>query len=437
MPALAVPTEPHAIERGDHLYLVAPVGPFTPTEEQIGEFAFAQQLKQAAPNPNLTWMRGQYVEADAPNLNRQMWTSGELAIKALTPMFMPVTVMHDPRTAVGLIADTKLLTPDADSVPRSRIETALALWKHRFPEAVEEAALNATRGTLMQSMECLSPDYSCSECGMNFQKLPDGYERENWCAHLKGEQGSNASRILGNVVFTGTGLIYGTRGAAGANPKAHLEVFADELASLHHEFHAKAESRDTKRSRSKPPMAEITIEQSEYDRLKAAEVRVNDLEEAKKTAEKDVETAEAAKVKAEGERDAEKKEREKAEEKARRSELRDERWGKLGAGFVAKLGDKTKAKLQEQAGTLSDEEWSTRLEEVSELTGVKSDAEAEEGASKGAGKPEGNGADEGETFGEEEIARAAFGGTKPEDSTEPSEGERGAVMKGLFTGAKS
>jgi hypothetical protein len=34
-------------------------------------------------------------------------------------MLMPVTVMHDPRTAVGTIADVKLLTPEKDGVPRA------------------------------------------------------------------------------------------------------------------------------------------------------------------------------------------------------------------------------------------------------------------------------------------------------------------------------
>jgi hypothetical protein len=117
--------EPHVFEKGDMLYIVAPVSPFTPGETEIEEFAFAKNLKDQAPNENLLWLRGQYVEADQPNRNGQMWTSGELAIKSVTPNFMPVTVMHDPRTAVGLIADTELKVPDRDSVPRARIETKL------------------------------------------------------------------------------------------------------------------------------------------------------------------------------------------------------------------------------------------------------------------------------------------------------------------------
>lgn len=435
MPALAVPKEPACFERGDHLYLVAPVGRFAPTDEQIKEFAFAEEYKREAPNPALVWMRGQYVEADKPNLNRAMWTAGELALKALTPMFMPVTVMHDPRTAVGLIADTKLLTPEADQVPRAKIETALALWGHRFPEAVEEALANADQGTLMQSMECLSPDYACSDCGMNFHKLPHGYERENWCAHLKGEEGSNASRILGNVIFTGTGLIYGTRGAEGADPQAHLEVFQEEVASLHREAHERAGAENTRKP-SRPRKAVMELEQAEYDKLKAAEARVTDLEAAKSAAETAVETAEAAKTKAEEERETEKKRADDAEEKARRSDLRDERMSKLGPGFTGKLGDFTKGRLQEQAGEMSDEDWDARLKEVEETAGVKRDAEAAKGKPpKDPDKPDAENEDD---FGIEEIANAQFGGSRgPDDAVEPTRQERASVTQGLFSAPKA
>jgi hypothetical protein len=92
------------------------------------------------------WLRGQYVEADHPNRNGAQWRAGELALKKLTPLLMPITVMHDPRTAVGTIADVKLLTPEQDNVPASRLETYLALWAHRFPEIAREAELNASGG---------------------------------------------------------------------------------------------------------------------------------------------------------------------------------------------------------------------------------------------------------------------------------------------------
>jgi hypothetical protein len=164
-------------ERGDHIYIAAPVQLWTPNDEQIEELAFAKQVKAQSPNENIVWFKGSYVEADNPNGNGAMWQAGELGVKSVTPRLMPVTVMHDPRTAVGVIADTTLLTPEKDKVPRARIDTILALWGHRFPEAVAEAVANARQGTLMQSMECFSPWYECSECGATFTKLPGGAEQ--------------------------------------------------------------------------------------------------------------------------------------------------------------------------------------------------------------------------------------------------------------------
>ncbi len=79
-------------ERGDRLYIVSEVAPIRPTEEEIAEYAFSQELMKQAPNPAIKWLQGQFVEADKPNRNGQQWTEGEVAIKSLTPMFMPVTV---------------------------------------------------------------------------------------------------------------------------------------------------------------------------------------------------------------------------------------------------------------------------------------------------------------------------------------------------------
>lgn len=428
--------QPIVFERGDKLFIVGNVGVITPTDEEIANYSFAEQVKKAAPNPNLQWFRGQYVEADKANLNRVMWTAQELALKALTPMFMPVTVMHDPRTAVGVIADAALLTPEKDSVPRSKIDTTLALWAHRFPEAVEEALENVKAGTLMQSMECLAPQYECSVCGMGYVKMPGGFERENWCEHLRDMEAANASRILGNVVFTGTGLIYGTRGAQGADPQAHLEAFQDEVAELHTRWRHDQEAATYHTSRRTSTMGQITVEQSEWDRVQRERndaIRERDEARTEKAeAEKKVETAEAAKAKAEGERDEFKTKAEQAEERAAKTTLRDERMGKLGAGFVAKLGETTKKNLTKHAETLSDDDWTARLEELSEAYGVKPDAKAEE-------KSEEKSEDETATttgkdkdvFTEEEIAKAQFGGAPSSGDREPSAAERRAVLAGL------
>ncbi len=431
-------------ERGDKIYLVAPVQVFTPTDQQMEEFAFATQVKRNAPNENIVWFRGQYVEADNPNANGAMWKADELAIKSLTPMLMPVTVMHDPRTAVGTIADVKMLTPDKDGVQRSRIDTVLALWGHRFPEAVREAEVNAQQGTLMQSMECYSPWYECSVCGSVYHKLPHGLEQAQWCAHLKASnpsagyvdlsqaQSANASRILGDVCFTGTGLIFGTRGARGAYSEAHLQSFEDELASFHQGVHT---ATATPRSASSMGQLvqidtdELATLRKERDDAKQEAAKVPTLTQEKAAAETAAEQAETAKVVAEAAKAESDRKLAAAEEAAAKAELKDKRWGALGGEFVAKLGDFTKGRLQEQAGTLDDTEWDNRLKELEETTAVKRDA------AKASDEP----TDTGRTlldstlppdFKPDEIAAASGGFTRAAPGVVPRD-EQAQVIGGL------
>lgn len=417
-------------ERGDTMYLVSPVAPFTPEQQEIEEFAFKDVFKHA-PNPHIVWLRGQYVEADRPNLNGAMWLSDELAVKSLTPNFMPVTVMHDPRTAVGLIADTRLRAAGEAGVARSRLDNTIGLWGHRFPEAVEEALANYENGELMQSMECKPGFYDCSECGKRYPKLPGGAEEANWCDHLKGVQGETAARILGGVCFTGTGLIFGSRGAEGAYTEASLEPLMDEVAEFHEAAHTNSRRQSQKTKRSKTSME---IEDTRYQELLAAESRLKEVEPKLATAEeaaakvpeleKEVEELETAKVAAETERDTLKTEKEALEEAARADDLKADRWEKLGKDFLAKLGDKTKGRLEEQAKSLSDEEWAARLDELAEMTGVATDA---------GGKPD-PAASGDDTFTTEEIARSGAGrsgGNNGGGGSEPTAAKRRSVVAGL------
>jgi hypothetical protein len=429
--------EPTIFEREGSIFLVAPVAPLTPGAEEIENYAFAQQLKNAAPNENLMWLRGNYVEADNPNANGHIWTAGELSIKSLTPMFMPVTVMHDPRTAVGLIAEAGLKVPEKDDVPRSRIETAMALWQHRFPEVCEEAMHNYNAGSLMQSMECRSPWYTCAECGESFAKLPEGAESKNWCQHMKASDGHGA-RILGDVTFTGTGLIFGSRGARGAYDQAHLEVFQDEVA----EFHHKAQ-HDRPRRRRRTSMDPIEISREEYaelqkrptpEELAAEKQRADKAEADKAEAEKKAEEKEQEAQREKDRADAAEQKVTQAEEESAKDSLAKDRFSKLGQGFLAKLGEFTRTRVEDQARTLSEEDWEARLKELEESTQVARDEggpaptpEASAAAAPSGGTPSKPG-----EFTREEVARANTGGPGGSEHADPSPEQRSSVMRGLM-----
>lgn len=169
-------------------------------------------------------------------------------------------------------------------------------------------------------------------------------------------------------------------------------------------------------------MDTIEIKRDEYDELKARpEGKELDELAAKLTqAEKDLEAAEAAKVKAETEKAELQGKLNAAEEQARQATLRDERLDALGEGFVAALGEKTKDRLRKQAGSLADDEWTARLDELEELTGKKRDlGKANPATSTSADS----------TFTTDEVARFQGGGAS--DAHIPTVNERRSVFAGL------
>jgi hypothetical protein len=388
-------TRAHCFERGDKIFLTTPLTIVRPSESEIAEYAFASSVKTKAPNENLGWVQGSYVEAGRANLNKAMWLSDELALKSLTPMLMPVTVMHDPRTAVGTIADCKLIT-DAGS----RIDTILAIWRHRFPQIWDETVHNIENAEMMQSMECYAPNYSCSECGQQFVKLAKGAEQSSWCEHLSND---TACRILSDVCFTGTGLIFGSRGAKGAYTEAFLEPFENAIAESHERAHIDGSYRSSEGSTS--TMSLVQIEESELSTIRTerneAKAKVETLSSENRDLTSKVEKAEAEALKEKEGREKAEKENKDLTESAQRNGLKDKRLEVLGDGFMAKLGEFTRGRLTEAAGTQSDEDWEATLREKEEMAGVKRDLKKDAGTTTAAAGPAGVAA---ASFSQEEVA---------------------------------
>lgn len=367
----------HFFEKDNHFYITTPLEVTEVSEGEVEAFAFADQLREENPNKNILWLRGSYVEADRPNTNGDTWESFTLEDSQRTPRLMPVTVMHDMESAVGVIADVQLRTPHKDGVKRTKLETVLAIWAHRFPDVAEEIRQNYKNGTLMQSMECRAKVYRLAADGDSTDVEDD-------------------VRILRDVTFTGTGLIFGTRGKRGAYDEAHLEVFEERVAA----HHAAVRNR-----RSRPTVAKTEIEVEELVALKArptaedlqaAEKRADEAVQGREAAEQRVEELEAQVTKLQGEVEAAKADLEKERDKVAAEELKADRLGSLGDGFLGKLGDTTRGRLERQAKEMSDEEWADRIAEVEEMIGVKADAKAQP-------------ADE-DTFTEAELTASALGG---------------------------
>jgi hypothetical protein len=411
---------PTAFERGDKLFLTTPLTLVTPTESQIEEYAFASAVKSNAPNEHIGWLDGRYVEAGKPNLNNAMWLNDELALRSLTPMLMPVTVMHDPRTAVGTIADCKLQA-GAQGGGNSRIDTILAVWRHRFPDIWEEAEHNIKDGTLAQSMEALSPSYSCSDCGQQYVKLHEGKEQASWCEHLRN---NSSSRILADVCFTGTGLIFGTRGGQPAYTEANLGHFQDEIA----EYHAKAHLDSTYKPSGGPLMGFIQIDETELANLRREKDEAKRIGDERANEVRDlttkVEKAEADLTKETTAKDEAEKKAKDLEDKAEQSTLKDKRLAALGTEFLAKLGEFTRGRLMESAGALSDDDWESALKEKEEMAGVKRDAGGSTPATPTPtpGTPTPDVAAAGSAFSDEELAAFVARGGVAEQAPAPTTG---------------
>lgn len=180
----------------------------------------------------------------------------------------------------------------------------------------------------------------------------------------------------------------------------------------------------------------MEIEDRRYEELLAAEQaskRVPDLEQKLQTAEeardsavRDQEASETAKVAAETERDETKRKLTDAEEKANQAELQSTRIEGLGSEFLGKLGDKTRERLNEQAKSMSDDEWTGRLEELSEMTKVEPTKNKD-------------GDDKDDEVSREEVASSTVtrGGNGNDDGGEISTESRQTVVGKLFAGAKS
>jgi len=357
--------------RNDRMYLTGHVKVVKPTSDEVSSFNGVDLVKAMAPNENILWLSGEYVAGGTPNRNGQQWDSEEISIKSLQPVLMPVTIMHDFGTAVGVIADTRLCQAEISAgveVQPAKLHTVLAIWAHRFPEIAREILINNEQGSLMQSQECDAPAYECSECGLFFIKPVD---ETSHCDHLKNGSGS---RTLHDVTFTGTGLIFGTRGAKGANPNANLDILA-EVAQW-------SDRRIRPETSQRSKVDEITIKRSEYDELKArpsaddlakAQSDTQAAKDATAEAEKQAEQSAIEAKGAEEKLTATQTELDEMKETSRKAELASERLEKVPAELSKKLPESVNKRLAEQAKSLSDDDWNERLTELSEMAKVTLD----------------------------------------------------------------
>lgn len=166
-------------------------------------------------------------------------------------------------------------------------------------------------------------------------------------------------------------------------------------------------------------MGMVQIDEADLATLRSDRDKARDeLAEVKRDLTAKAEQAEGDATREKERADKAEKEKSDLQESAQRAQLKSSRWDALGTGFVAKLGEVTKAGLQESASTLSDEDWNKRLIEIEEMSGLKRDATADAAAAAKDGK---DGKDDGketdtasafnaESFTPEELAKFGSSG---------------------------
>ena len=166
-----------------------------------------------------------------------------------------------------------------------------------------------------------------------------------------------------------------------------------------------------KRKQETSTVDEITIKRSEYDELKARPSRedfdalkekLDDSEKAKAEAESAREKAEIAQKAAEDAKAETDKELSEIKAEVEQDELAKERMDAVAEELSAALPDTVKERLVKQARSLTDEEWTDRIAELSEL--VKVEAKNDDG---------------GQTFDKDEISKFNGQGRKTNTSVDP------------------
>ena len=155
------------------------------------------------------WIAGRYVEADAPNSNAALWSTGDLELGLPSVNAGPINWLHEERYILGAIVDSELVHPEAERAAAgigNHIRVVGALWPWLYPQEVSVVETASEAGTLWLSMECISREVACVQdgCGRSITYREYVRERaEKACEHIN----DGAPRRFVDPIFQGAGII--------------------------------------------------------------------------------------------------------------------------------------------------------------------------------------------------------------------------------------
>lgn len=190
-------------------------------------------------DPDIRWIVGNYVEADAPNSNGHIFPLAELQTAQHTLAGKPLNMLHREQYIVGAFAGAQLVdaqgkewvppavtsgTIAANSLssmelltaaatattttnftiamPNPYVEAVAGLWHSRFPDEYFDIEKAHKEGSLFFSMEAIPEAVSCPSCQV--EAAFGGFESEDYCDHMQGPTGP---KRLHRPVFAGGAII--------------------------------------------------------------------------------------------------------------------------------------------------------------------------------------------------------------------------------------
>jgi hypothetical protein len=181
-------------------------------DEGEGLKAWAEQYVRK--DPDLRWVLGNYVEADAANDNGHIFPRGDLRAAQDTLAGKPLNMMHREHYIVGYFAGAQYHTADgqviaSDETPeapswgdRPYIEALAGMWHNRFPEEFFAIRKAHAEGTLFFSMEAVPETVSCPTC--NHASAFAGSTSDQYCEHMNGALGP---KRLHKPTFSGGAIV--------------------------------------------------------------------------------------------------------------------------------------------------------------------------------------------------------------------------------------
>lgn len=142
-------------------------------------------------DPDISYLLGNYVEADNANDNGHIFPLEDLEANRHSLIHKPLNMLHHSRYVVGSFVAQELIVPD-DPQAASQfpvMEALAAFWRHNFPDEYQLVRKAHAEGTLFFSMEAVPEEVGCPEpdCGLVTKYV--GPKDPSWCAHMSAPGG--------------------------------------------------------------------------------------------------------------------------------------------------------------------------------------------------------------------------------------------------------